>query len=301
MPCRHITLSGEVVFWPERCNLGTRRLRLDPNKSPMQNCWDTIKAVSLIFLASKKLFARSYEDMFDLESMVMFATFNKLKEMVRTGRYNRNYSFYLNVRSCCYSVCQHTVDLWLARVKESYKLVDGGDLVSDKDNASLTLFDTLSDCNSTRLMTGSEFYSRRAKPVHWSSYVRPCDRKSALRKDTRKAYDEYCEECVLYDVDDVISYDEFVRKNYSDEEQALIFETNVPKKLRPGHAKAGRPRAPLSEAKRDARRAYYRDWYKRNKERISNMSAQYRALHRDKLQEYQRKWYRKNKAKKAAT
>lgn len=297
MPYRHITLSGEEVWWPERYNLGKKHLLLDPLKSPMQNCWDTIKAVSLILLASKKLYARSYEDMFDLESMVMFATFNKLKEMVCTGKYDRHYSFYLNCRSACYSICQHTVDSWLARVKESYKFVDGGGLVSDKDNASLTLFDTLSDCNSTKLMTGSEYYSRRAKTVHWSSYVRQSDRKSALRKETRNAYNEYCEECFLYDVDDVISYDEFVRKNYSEEEQAIIFETTPPK-LRPGNKNAGRPRQPLSEEKQEARRAYYRDWYRKNKERLSTLSAQYRAQHRDDIKAYHREWYIQNKAKK---
>lgn len=295
MPYRHITLSGEEVYWPERYNLGKRRLLLDPNKTPMQNCWDTIKAVSLILLAKKKLYARSYEDMFELESMVMFATFNKLKEMVRTGIYDRRYSFYLNVRSACLSVCQHTVDSWLLRVKESYKMVDGSGIISDKDNASLTLFDTLSDSNSTRLMTSSEYYSRHAKPVHWSSYARASDRTAALRKSVQNAYDNYVEECVLYDVDDVISYDEFVRKNYSDEEQAIIFENKTTKKLRPGRKNAGRPRAKLSEAKKEALRAYYRDWYRKNKERLSNLSAQYRAKNRDKIQAYHREWYQKKK------
>lgn len=295
MPYRHITLSGEVVWWPERYNLGKKRLLLSADKTPMQNCWDIIKAVSLIFLAKKKLYARSYEDMFELESLVMFATFNKLKEMVRTGIYDRRCSFYLNVRSACLSVCQHMVDAWVSRVKESYKMVDGYGVISDKDNASLTLFDTLSDCNSTRLMTSSDYYSRHTKPVHWSSYARPSNRSAALRKETRRAYDDYCQECLLYNIDSVISYNEFVRKNYSDEEQAIILENKMPKKLRPGNKNAGRPRSKLSAEKLEARRAYYRDWYQRNKDRLSALSAQYRAQNRDKLKEYHREWYQKKK------
>jgi hypothetical protein len=131
--------------------------------------------------------------------------------------------------------------------------------------------------------------------VHWSSYARASNRSTALRKETRKAYDEYCEECVLYEVENVISYNEFVRRNYSDEEQALIFNDKPPKKLRPGNKNAGRPRAPLSEEKQEARRAYYRDWYRKNKDRLSALSAQYRAQNRDKLKEYHREWYYKTK------
>lgn len=297
MPCKR-TIHGRVVFWPERCTLGKQRILLDTSLTPMENLWRIIKAVSLIRLTSMRLQAYTYEDMADLESMVMYATYAKLRRMLADGTYNRKFSLYLNVRAACWGMCQHVVDTWMNDLRQRYNFLDGYGNVSKSDHGSVTLFDTLSDCNSTRLMTGSEYYSRRAKPVPWSSYVRPSDRTSALRKETRKAYDEYCEECVLYEVDEVISYNEFVRRNYNDEEQAMIFNDKPPKKLRTGNKNAGRPRAKLSEAKLEARRAYYRDWYKKNKERLSNLSAQYRAQNRDKLKEYHREWYRQTKSKK---
>ena len=297
MPCKRIK-HGRVVWWPERCSLGKRKILLDAALTPMENLWRIIKAVSLIRLTSMRLLAYTYEDMADLESMVMYATYAKLRRMLADGTYNRKFSLYLNVRAACWGMCQHVVDTWIADIRQRYNLVDGNGNISHSDHGSVTLYDTLSDSNSTRLLTSSEYYSRHAKPVHWSSYARPSDRKSALRKETRKAYNEYCEECVLYGIDDVISYNDFVRKNYSDDEQTMIFNDKPPKKLRPGHANAGRPRSQPTAKELETKRAYYRDWYQKNKDRLSALSAQYRAQHRDEIQAYHREWYKnKNKAK----
>ena len=300
MPCKRI-IHGRVVFWPERCTLGKQRILLDAALTPMENLWRIIKAVSLIRLTSMRLQAYTYEDMADLESMVMYATYAKLRRMLAEGTYDRKFSLYLNVRAACWGMCQHVVDTWMADIRQRYNLLDGYGNISQSDHGSVALFDTLSDCNSTKLLTGSEFYSKHAKPVNWASYSRPCDRTSALRKETHKAYNEYCEECCLYGIDNVIKYDEFVRKNYNEEEQALIFETKPPKKLRPGRKNAGRPRAKSSAEKKevqDAKRAYYRDWYQKNKDRLSALSAQYRARNRDKIKEYHREWYRNKKSAK---
>lgn len=297
MPCKRI-IHGRVVFWPERCALGKRKILLDPALTPMENLWRIIKAVSLMRLTSMRLQAYTYEDMADLESMVMYATYAKLRRMLADGTYNRKFSLYLNVRAACWGMCQHVVTTWIGDLRKRDNLIDGYGNVSRSDHGAVTLFDTLSSCNSTKLLTGSEYYSRHAKPVPWSSYVRPCDRTSALRKETRKAYDEYTEECFLYGIDNVVSYDEFVRKNYSNDEQTLIFNDKVPKRLRPGRKNSGRPRSKPSAENQEARRAYYRDWYQRNKDRLSALSAQYRAQNRDKLKEYHREWYRNKKSAK---
>lgn len=290
------TIHGRVVWWPERCVLGKTKILLSPDLTPMENLWRIIKAVSLIRLTSMRLQAYTYEDMADLESMVMYATYAKLRRMLADGTYNRKFSLYLNVRAACWGMCQHVVDTWMADIRQRYNLLDGSENISKFGHSYLTLFDTLSNCNSTKLLTSSDYYSRHSKPVHWSSYERPSNRSAALRKETHNAYDEYCEECVLYEIDDVISYNEFVRKNYSDDEQAIIFENKMPKKLRPGNKNAGRPRSTqLSAEKLEAKRAYYRDWYRKNKDRLSALSAQYRAQNRDKLKEYHREWYYKNK------
>lgn len=296
MPCKRL-IHGRIVFWPERCALGKRKILLDATLTPMENLWRIIKAVSLIRLTSMRLQAYTYEDMADLESMVMYATYAKLRRMLADGTYNRKFSLYLNVRAACWGMCQHVVTSWMSELRKRYNLVDGYGNISNSDHGSMTLYDTLSDSNSTRLLTSSEYYSRHVKPVHWSSYARPSDRTSALRKETRKAYDEYCEECILHGINDVIDYNEFVRKNYSDDEQYMIFNDKVPKKLRPGNKNAGRPRSKPTAKEVEAKRAYYRDWYQKNKDRLSALAAQYRAQHRDELQEYHREWYRNKKAK----
>ena len=325
MPCKRI-INGRTVFWPERCDVGKKEILLDPKLSNMENVWRMVRIASLIRLTMFKLWAYDYNDMADLEQMVMLATYNKLLRMVRDKEYNRNFSFYNNVRGACWSVCQHVVDAWMDQIRQRYNNLDGNGSVIESEHGSLTLFDTIAAHRVPRLMTESDYYCNYLKR-RWYEYDRPCDRTKALRAESYSSYDEYCEDCLLFNVSDVLSYDDFVKQNYTKEEQRIIAKPIYGVKANKAHDNAGRPRlspdkykaklaynrewyaknkgrprkpkksiAELEPDEREERRAYYRDWYQRNREKLLAYNAEYRANNRERIRQYSRKWHQKQKA-----
>jgi hypothetical protein len=289
------TIHGQTVYWPERCNIGNRKVLLDPKQTPMENCWRVIKIVTLVRLTMFKIFSYDYGDMADLETMVQIATYNRLRDMVKNGEYERRYSFYLNCRAACWSIAQHVLDKWLADIKQRYNNLDGNGYIGDSENSSLTLFDSLASHKVTRLMTDSD-YSARFEKRSWHEFERQGDRTRVLREETRKAYDQYCEDCLLYGVKEVLSYDDFIKRNYSESELDLICK-RPRQRLKKANAKAGRPRFESTNDKKEAQREYNRAYYQRHKESARAYAAEYRAQNRDKIKEYQRKWYQKQKEK----
>ena len=325
MPCKRI-INGRTVFWPERCDVGKKAILLDPQLSPMENVWRMVRIASLIRLTMFKLWAYDYNDMADLEIMVQIATYNKLLRMVRDKEYNRNFSFYINVRGACWSVAQHVVDKWMQDIRQRYNNLDGTAVIGASEHGSLTLFDSLAAHKVPRLMTESDYYCNYLKR-RWYEYDRPCDRTKALRAESYSSYDEYCEDCLLYNISDVLSYDDFVRQNYTPEEQKIIAKPIYGVKANKAHDNAGRPRlspdkykaklaynrewyaknkgrprkpkksiAELQPDEREERRAYYRDWYQRNREKLLAYNAEYRANNRERIRQYSRKWHQKQKA-----
>lgn len=322
------TINGKVVYWPERCNIGKTKLLLDPALSPMENVWRMVRIASLIRLTMFKLWAYDYNDMADLEQMVQIATYNKLLRMVRDKEYDRRYSFYLNVRAACWSVAQHVVDKWMQDIRQRYSNLDGTAVIGSSEHGSLTLFDSLAAHKVPRLLTESDYYSQYLNKRRWYEYDRPSDRTKALRAESYSAYDEYCEDCLLYNVSDVLSYDDFVRNNYTKDEQKIIAKPIYGRAANKAHDAAGRPRldpdkykaklaynrewyaknkgkkprnpkrsiAELEPDEREARRAYYRDWYKRNREKLLVYNAEYRANNRERIRQYSKTWHAKQKA-----
>lgn len=292
------TIHGQTVYWPERCNIGKTKLLLDPKLTPMENVWRMVRIASLIRLTMFRLWAYDYQDMSELEIMVQMATYNKLLRMVRDKEYSREHSFYLNVRAACWSVAQHVVDAWMQGIRDRYNVLDGNGPIGASEHGSLTLFDSLASHKVTRLMTDSD-YSERFEKRRWHEFDRQGDRTRVLREETRKAYDQYCEDCLLYGVDEVLSYDDFIRRNYSDSELDLICK-RPRDRLKKANAKAGRPRFESStNDKKEAQREYNRAYYQKHKESARAYAAEYRAQNREKIRENQRKWYQKQKEKAA--
>lgn len=291
MPCKRI-VNGRVVYWPERCDIGNTKILLDPNLTPMENCWRIIKIVTLIRLTMFKIFAYDYGDMADLETMVQIATYNRLRDMVKNGEYNRDYSFYLNVRASCYSIAQHVVDKWMADIRQRYNNLDGNGIIGNSEHGTLTLFDSLAAHKVPRLMTNTDFYNKY-RYRHWFDYDRPCDRTKVLRAETYRAYDEYCDDCLLFNITDVLSYDDFVKQNYTEEEQKVIAKPIYGVKANKSHAKAGRPRLaptetrPKAEPRRkktpeerlEAKKSYQHEWYLRRRANMSEAELEAKRAH----------------------
>lgn len=231
----------------------------------MENCWKMIKIATLVRLAMFKVYAYEYDDMADLEQMVMLATFNRLKSMVRDKEYSREHSFYLNVRAACWSVCQHVVDGWMRDIRQRYNLVDGDNVVnSDKSTHSHeTFFDMVATETVPRLITGSEY--RAYSLTDWRDAKTEAGRTNVLNRLAEESYEQYCEECLefgLKPVDKVV----FLTNSYTDEErQIMLYSANPVNE----YMRQYRERLKKTDPKYfEKRRAYNKQYYQRHKEEI---------------------------------
>lgn len=264
MPCKR-TIHGRVVFWPERCNVGSKKLLLDPELTPMENCWKMIRIATLVRLAMFKVYAYEYDDMADLEQMVMLATFNRLKVMVRDKEYDRRYPFYLNVRAACWSICQHVVDRWMCEIRQRYNLVDGTNVVnSDKSTHSHeTVFDMVATESVPKLITASEY--RNYSLTDWHDAKTEASRTRVLNRLAEDSYEQYCEDCLelgLKPVDKVA----FLTKSYTDEERQIMMYSPKPVNE---YARKYRERMKSTDPHyKDKQREYNKLYYQKHKEEI---------------------------------
>lgn len=317
--------KGGVQWWPDYYKAKEREL-LDPKKTPSDNLWETIWKVSCIWLNKARVWSDNKQDMEDLEQTVRIATYNRLLYIVRNGNYRREFSFWVNCTRSCWSIVHKCIAVWLDDIKFRHSHISDGDAsIVNSEHGTLTLFDSLAAHKVPRLMTESDYYCNYLKR-RWYEYDRPCDRTKALRAESYSSYEEYCEDCLLYNISDVLSYDDFVRQNYTLEERKIIAKPIYGKAANKAHDNAGRPRlspdkykaklaynrewyaknkgrprkpkksiAELEPEQREERRSYYRDWYQRNREKLLAYNAEYRANNRERIRQYSRKWHQKQK------
>ena len=90
---------------------------LDKNRSAQENLWECIRVNVLIFKGrvNKKGLTLTYEEWNDIIQEVSIAAYKRFMNKLLGGRYNRKYSFYLNVRSCVYMVFHQVVKLYLEK------------------------------------------------------------------------------------------------------------------------------------------------------------------------------------------
>lgn len=90
---------------------------IDKDKSAQENLWDCIRVNTLSFKSkvNKKGLTLTYEEWSDIIQEVSIAAYKRFMAKLLGGRYNRKYSFYLNVRSCVYMVFHQVVKLYLEK------------------------------------------------------------------------------------------------------------------------------------------------------------------------------------------
>lgn len=90
---------------------------IDPNKTAQENLWDCVRVNAMAY--RKKAVAHglklTYDEWEEAISDVTMAAVHRFMSRIRTGRYDRNWSFFLNVRSCVRSVFYVTVGLYIKR------------------------------------------------------------------------------------------------------------------------------------------------------------------------------------------
>lgn len=211
--------DGSLVWLPEYVQVPDPVL-LDPKLSPMENAWRVVDICAAVWLSKFKVWANEKEDMEDLEQAARFMTMQELVRRVRKKKYNRKYSFYLNVRSCAYSVMLHRViDPWVEHIKERDAMLDGNGPASlQKCDENFTLYDVVSTNRQHCWVTEAE---KRYKHIDWQDAERPGDKIRLLDKQIEEDYAQHCDDCVEFGVE---PFDKatFIDTNYTDEEKALF-------------------------------------------------------------------------------
>lgn len=215
--------DGSLVWLPEYVQVPDPVL-LDPELSPMENAWRVVDICAAVWLSRFKVWASEKEDMEDLEQMARFMTMQELVRRVRKKKYNRKYSFYLNVRSCAYSIMLHRViDPWVEHIKERDSMLDGHSPASlTRCDESFTLYDAISTQRQHCWVTDAE---KRYQHIDWQDAERPGDRIRLLEKQIEEDYDKHCDDCVEFGIEPT-DKESFIDENYTDEEKAL-FDTKL--------------------------------------------------------------------------
>lgn len=210
---------GQLVWWPDRVNIGHKTMLIRADASPREEIWRFIKTIVSIYLTKYKAWAYNEQDMLELESMCYTAAYCRLLYIVRTGQYRRDLSFYLNVRSAVFSTCYATYNIWLRDIRARMDLVDGTAPLTSEDHNLATLFDLKASESVPRLRTDSEYST--SKITDWREARRKCDQQRILNESIVDDYSRYCEDCAELGVAPVDKVT-FVCKSYTNEEHELL-------------------------------------------------------------------------------
>lgn len=91
---------------------------LDPKKTAQENLWDATRMITLAFKAaySRKGLILSADEWNEVIDDVMFWAVKRFMTRIREGRYDRSVSFFLNVRSCVFSLFHERLNLYIKNV-----------------------------------------------------------------------------------------------------------------------------------------------------------------------------------------
>ena len=261
---RCIMKNGRETWYPDLYKVKSREL-LDPKLTPNENIWDFVYKVTCVWLTKARVFALTQEDMEELEQDVRLATYLRLRYVVATKQYRRDFSFWVNCTRCCYSICHSCIQRWMDKLNARKHLLCGDEPLSDSNNSG-TFFDLLSFCPT--LITSSENWS--AQKLKWQDAQRPYERWRKLTDTVEEEYLEYTESCLELGISPVDKVS-FVLGNYSEEERKIMSDE---------------PTKSLTY------RNYYRNWLAKKK--LSDPEWAARKKIYDRL--YQRRYSEKRKA-----
>ena len=260
---RVVMKNGRETWYPDLYKVKSREL-LDPKLTPNENIWSFVYKVTCVWLTKARVFALTQEDIEELEQDVRLATYLRLRYVVVTKQYNKNYSFWVNCTRCCFSICHSCIQRWMDKLNARKNLLCGDEPLSDSNNSE-TFFDSRS-FNPT-LITSSENWS--AQKLKWQDAQRPFERWKKINETVEEEYLEYTESCLELGISPVDKVS-FVLENYTEEERQIM--SNEPTNNR-------------------NYRNYFRNWLARKK--LTDPLWAARKKKRD--QEYQRRYSERRK------
>ena len=222
MATKFRTTGGLLMWQPDQVDIREDML-IRTDIPLMDNVWLMIHAQSCIWLTKYRIYAPTYDLMCDLEAELQYRTYKELLRRVRTGKYDRNFSLYLNIRSCCWSICHRVIEKWQKHVEQlkhniSYETAHkarSGELIDGIDAA-------IPAEKITKLTTTSDQVARNSELTRKRRGQKPQVRSArhVYTMDTLPDYIEddwmtYLETCYEMGIDARLSKEEFVCNNYS--------------------------------------------------------------------------------------
>jgi len=225
------TDKGIPIWKTDRITL-RGKFRLDPQKSPMENLWACIRIQASIWLAKYKVYSLDGpEEVDDLFYSLCLAIFLELRRRVWDGTYNRNFSLYLNVRSCAWSKTGSLLKKWKEEQDKVHSTLNLDQLLlGDPDSSLKTLADTVSyeegrlsyvsdhEANNRRC---ADYRARhRAKVANTLVYKQKSEamlramQKVRDAKEQQDEYERYVSDCEFFGIEERLDYESFVRQNY---------------------------------------------------------------------------------------
>lgn len=212
--------NGYLVWWPDQVNIGHKKMLIDPNAAPLDEVWRFLHTIVSIFLTGYKAWAKTKDDMEELEQMCYAAAYYRLRMIVLRGLYRRDLSFYLNCRSAVLATCFNTYNVWLRDMRRKNDLVCGDDPVLDDEHCMTTYFDMRSAEEVPKLITDSE-YRGKDKITDWREAQTPAAKTRIANETAEDEYSRYCENCLEMGVEPIDKI-AFITQNFDEESQEVM-------------------------------------------------------------------------------
>ena len=244
------TKDGKPVWRTDSMDV-PRPMLIDPNKSPKEEIWHYCYICSHVWLNKYRVWSVAKEPIEQLEQDCLLATYLELRRRVRIGKYNRNYSFYLNVRSCALSKVGKLVEAWIDEQRQTNDLLDvNADIGFDDYNRPITIADRIDHAPKwlTDYDTNKQFQTR-----YWQDYCLPYQRCKALERELNDAYEAYVTDCSDLCIEDVVPREAWIRRHFPSELDMVLNPDDMT--FKDGH-------------ERIIKSDYTRSYYVRNRERI---------------------------------
>lgn len=162
---------------------------IDPNKTAWENLWDCVR-VNVMAYRTKAVahgLKLTYDEWEEVISEVTIVAVRRFMAMLRKGLYNRNFSFYLNVRSSVRSVFYVTVSLYIKRYVQTR--INSYDRHAEAKRAYI-----LEHARVLRYVADkSEAKNARASLRVW---MRSPDNMHHVNHERIMEFWDYCESCV---------------------------------------------------------------------------------------------------------
>lgn len=163
--------------------------RIDPHKTAQENLWDCVR-VNVMAYRTKAVahgLKLTYDEWEEVISEVAIVAVRRFMAMLRKGLYNRNFSFYLNVRSCVRSMFYVTVSLYIKRYVQTR--INSYDRHADEKRAYI-----LDHARVLRYVANdSEAKNAKASLRVW---MRTPDNMNHINHERVTEFWDYCESCV---------------------------------------------------------------------------------------------------------